>query len=447
MTTKNLPSVKALLYLALTLAMACLRGNGQEAERLPRFAFEGKLLVVACDTDMVPSAYVDGKLGPAGGPDVLSIIRLNQPLAQMRASTVEVTNSVTGPPAAVAVTPDGHYAIVVETQGTRPVNKPDATMKDLAPGKKITVVDITDPDKPKVVQQIDSYERAVSVAVNATGTLVAVAFSPKGHVAPVPLMLYRFREGRLLAPIEPKLPGFTAEDELSDAEFLPGKDVLGVVYSSPARPRLSLLRYAESPGQITLESWGNLIELDPSPFVVKFTSDGRFALVNSMHNFANGRGTVTSIQLNATVDSQRGPQHAIVSRVEAGEYPEGLAISPNGRWVATANLENSFLPLNDPKQRFFASLSLLQLDPATGRLDRVGEFPFDGLLPEPIVFDNSSNFIASASFGRYDDPKAGGSIRFWRIVDHNPQPGRIELIELTDSISVARGPQSIAIVR
>ena len=438
------------LSLAAAASLACRPASAQDAPHTPRFDFKGKLLVVACDADMLPSAYADGKLGPAVGSDVLAVIRLNQspdqPLSRLHAATVEVTNSVTGPPAAVAVTPDGRYAIVAETQGPRPAGKPDALLKNLAPGRKLTVVDLSDPDKPVVTQQIDSFERAVSVAVNPAGTLVAVTFAPEAHTN-VPLVLFRFRNGKLLDPSQPALPGYTATDELSDAEFLPGKDVLGVVFTAAPHARLSLLQIADRQGQLTLSPWGNEINIDPSPYIVKFTADGRFALVNSMHEFVDGRGTVTSIRLAASADPQGAPQHVIASRAEAGRFPEGLAISPNGRWVATANLENSYLPLNDPNQQFFASLSLLRLDPATGLLDRIGDFPFDGLLPEPLVFDNSSRFIAAGSFGRYDDPKAGGSINFWRIVDRNPQPGRVELIHLSDSVPVPRGPQSMAIVR
>ncbi len=431
-------------------SVACVFAPAQNPPHTPRFDFQGKLLVVACDTDMLPSAYADGKLGPAVGPDALAVIRLNpspgQPLAHSHAATVAVTNSVTGPPAAVAVTPDGHYAIVAETQGPRPANKPDATRKDLAPGKKLTVVDLSNPDKPVVTQQIDSYERAVSVAVNPAGTLVAVTFAPETHTS-VPLVIFRFEDGKLLNPSQPALPGYTAADELSDAEFLPGKNVLGVVFTAAPHARLSLLQVVDTQGRIALTPWGNDIAVDPSPYIVKFTADGRFALVNSMHEFADGRGTVTSIRLAASTDDHGSPQHAIVSRAQAGKFPEGLAISPDSHWVATANLENSYLPLSDPNQQFFASLSLLRLDPASGRLDRIGDFPFEGMLPEPLVFDNSSRFIAAGSFSRYDDPTAGGSITFWRIVDRNPQPGRVELIHLTDSVPVPRGPQSMAIVR
>ena len=432
--------------LAVWAGTACLQASGQEAHGTLRFDFKGKMLVVACDTDMVASAYLDGKLGPPVGPDVLSVIRLDQPHSLLRTATVEVTNSVTGPPVAVAVTPDGRYAIVVETQGPRPVNKPEATMKDLLPGRKITVVDLLHPDKPKVVQQIESYERAVSVSVNTAGSLVAVAFAARTHVKEPPVVIYQFHDGRLSAPVEPNVPDFHADDALTDAEFLPNRNVLALVYTTVSHPRFSLLSYAAQGNQITLQPWGNTVDLDRSPFLVKFTADGRFALINSMYG-ANVRGTLTSIQLASSLDDHGEPQHTIVSHTEAGELPEGLAISPNGRWAATANLERSYYPLADPHQKFFASLSLLRLDPTTGVLQRLGEFPFDGVLPEPIVFDNSSRFLAAGSFGQFDDPKAGGSINFWRIVDDNDEPGRVELVKLNDSVPVARGPQSMAIVR
>ncbi len=432
---------------AMVMACAALAAEGQTAAGPPpaRFDFQGKLLVVASDTDMLPSAYADGKLGPEAGVDVLSVIRLGGPIGGMRVATAEVTNSVTGPPAAVAVTPDGRFAIVAETQGKRPAGKPDATMKDLAPGRRLTVVDLTEPDRPRVVQQIDSYERAVSVAVNAAGTLVAVTFSPEGHAA-VPLVLFHLRNGRLTEPTEPSLPGYGPTDELSDAEFLDAQGALGVVYTSDDNSRLQLLHYADANGRVSLTPWGNEVRVDASPYLVKFSPDGRFAVVNSMHVFGNGRGTVTSIRLGVT-DAKGVIRHEIVSRVDAGKFPEGLAISPDGRWVATANLENSYLPVNDPEQRYFASISLFRMQAAEGTLEKVGDFAFDGLLPEPLVFDNSSRFLATGSFGRYDDPHAGGQIDFWRIVERNPQPGRVELVRLNESVPVARGPQSMAIVR
>lgn len=81
------------------------------------------MLVAVSDADMVASAYSDGKLGPAQGADALSVIRLGRPPGELRAAATGVSNSVTGPPAAVAVTPDGRYAVVAELRGPRPAGK------------------------------------------------------------------------------------------------------------------------------------------------------------------------------------------------------------------------------------------------------------------------------------------------------------------------------------
>jgi hypothetical protein len=87
------------------------------AEAPPRF--EGRALVSVSDADMLSSAYEDGDLGPTVGPDTLSVIRLDRAGQDYRAVEVAASNSVTGPPSSVAVTPDGHFAVVIETRGPR----------------------------------------------------------------------------------------------------------------------------------------------------------------------------------------------------------------------------------------------------------------------------------------------------------------------------------------
>ena len=69
---------------------------------------------------------------------------------------------------------------------------------------------------------------------------------------------------------------------------------------------------------------------------MRFTSDGRFALVNDMTVPPTGidvRGTVTSIELDAVRTPEGSPVHRIVSTARTGVQPEGLAVSPDGRWV------------------------------------------------------------------------------------------------------------------
>ncbi len=72
--------------------------------------------------------------------------------------------------------------------------------------------------------------------------------------------------------------------------------------------------------------------------------------------------------------------------------------SPDAQWIVTTNLEQSTQSFDNPKQGFFSSLTLIRLNSETGFLDKVKDFAFDGILPESAVFDNTSRFVAVATF-------------------------------------------------
>ena len=430
---------------AVLFGAPCLPTRAQSPASLPGFDFRGRYLVVVSDTDMLPSAYIDGKLGPVAGPDQLSVLRLDRPTQAMVPATVDVTNSVIGPPSSIALTPDGRCAVVIETQGPRPAGQADAKRGDLPPGQTITVVDLADPDHPKVVQKAATFDDPLSVSINADGSLIAVVFKKSSKRTQPLLALYPLQQGKLSEPLIPNLPGPDASDALISAEFHPRTNVLGLVYTE--HPRLSLVRLEVAGQNAAFFPWGEPVDLDIGPFLVRFTPDGRFALVNAMLLGTDIRGTVSSIRLAQSTATDGTPHHVLVSRVDTGVMPEGLAISPDQRWVATTNLERTAQPLDDPKQGFFSSVTLLRLDPQSGRLERVGEFPFEGLLPEAAVFDNTSRFLAVTCFAHFDPAQPGGSIDFWRLAGDYADPKRVELVKTGFSVPVARGPQSMVIAR
>ncbi len=436
-TTRN-----SLLFLGAIMLRTLAAAQSPQS---PESFFKGKLLVVACDTDMLPSAYLGGPLGPNVGPDQLAVIRLDQPLSGARAATVPVSNSVTGPPASVATTPDGRYAIVIETRGARSASA--TKLSDLPPGHAVTVIDLAEQDHPRVVQKFEGYENPLSISINYDGSLVAVAYAATDKQIVPPLALYRFDRGRLSKPFAPPVPGFTQGQKLTSAKFHPLQNTLALVYETPAK--LAFVRLADQDSALALSSMGNDVQVDQSSFTAVFTPDGRFVLVNAMLPFV--RGTVSSIRVGAPhgpADNADGqPHNFLVSRVQAGIFPEGLAVSPNGQWAVTSNLENSTFPLDDARQGFFSSLTLIRLEPTTGILTRVGDYPFDGMLPEAPIFDDSSRFIAVTNYSQFRNAKGGGSIDFWRLAKDAFDPGRAELVKMVESIPVPRGPQSISIVR
>ena len=124
-----------------------------------------------------------------------------------------------------------------------------------------------------------------------------------------------------------------------------------------------------------------------------------------------------------------------------------MMISPDGRLLATSNLECSAYPTGNPRHGAFASITLMRLNPRTGELSAVATHPFASVIPEALVFDNTSRYLAVVS---YDHPvvnRGKGSIGVWRVARDRRDPGRLELA-LTDlTLTVARGAQSMAIVR
>ena len=433
-------------YWALLIVLFLNEPNIANSQTLPNeanFTFKGRYIVAVSDADMVASAYLDGQLGPLEGQDALSVISLNRPVSQLKAVAIEASNSVTGPPSSVAVSPNGRYAVVIETRGPRPAGKSDPRLGDLPPGKTISVIDLADVNQPKLIQRLDGPERPLSVQFTRDGSFVAITYRPQDPNRS-PLAVYRFDQGKLADLSLPAIPTYSAGDVFNGLAFHPSQDKL--VLLNATQSTLSFFKFSTQGNTFRLTPWGNAVRVDPEPFKAQFTPNGRFVVVNAMYP-GSVRGSVTAVGLNVDTASEASPKHQIVSRALAGVLPEGLAMSPDGKWVVTTNLEQSTQPFDNAKQGFYASLTLLRLEPESGFLERVSDYSFDGILPESVVFDNSSRYLAVATFDHYDGRKPGGSIDFWRLTGDYYNPKRIELVKTGYSVPVRRGVHSMVLVR
>ena len=417
-------------------------------DRAAPMEFQGRYLVSISDADMVASAYVNGFLGPREGRDALSVIPLGGHVRELQAYEVEASNSVAGPPVAVAVTPDGRYAIVIETWAQRPDGAEDQqTFGDLTHGDRLQVFDLADPTQPTLVQDVAIAERPASVSINTDGSLIVVSFHPSGAGSETPLALIPFENGQIGEPVYPTIPGFVLGEHLIHAEWHPSRDLLALVNETTGE-----ISFVEVTGT-TLRAWGNVVQAEKAPYMVRFTPDGRYAIANALYWGADvegrwteaPRGSIVSIRLEAGTQPDGSPRHALVSRAMTGVSPEGIAISPDGRYVVTTNLERSYLPYDDNRITWFSSLSLITLDPETGQLRHVGDYPYDGILPEAAAFDASSQYVAVVNYDHFDDRIEGGSVDFWRIATDplDPQP---MLVQTRYSVPVTRGAHSMVLV-
>jgi DNA-binding beta-propeller fold protein YncE len=444
-----MPLIRSMAALAVA-GLAAAPTAAQDLDRHGRLAFEGRYILAVSDTDMLASAYVDGNLGPREGQDTLSVIRLGGNPRDWRAVGIKASNSVASPPAVLDVTPEGRWAFVVETWTPRPQGDGPHSFGDLRRGNRLLVFDVGNPDAPVLAQEIETFERPDAVRVSSDGSIVAVSFHPDGAGQKTPLALYPFSDGRLGEPVTPAISGWNLEQAgLVDMDWHPTERIIALLNHGEAD-----LRFARVNDDLSLEVFGNVVEIERAPLRAEFTPDGRHVVVNANYwgpdiagTYVEApRGSVLTVRMNAEVDGDR-IRHAVISRTETGVSPEGLAISPDGRWVVTTNLERSYLPYDDPRITWFSSLTLAKLDQETGVFTRIGEFNYDGILPEAAVFDNSGNYLAVANFDHFDDRREGSSVDFWRIQADPLDPSNIQLVKTEHSVRVPRGVHSMAIAR
>lgn len=165
-------------WFAVSVALATITLPVLAQNRTAPMNFAGRYLVSVSDADMLASAYEDGRLGSREGKDAISVIPVGKHVSKLKAYDTIASNSVAGPPVAVAVTPDGRYALVVETWQQRPEGAwENQTFRDLEQGDRILVFDLQDPTNPTLAQDLAIAERPDSVSINFDGSLVAVSLT------------------------------------------------------------------------------------------------------------------------------------------------------------------------------------------------------------------------------------------------------------------------------
>jgi hypothetical protein len=432
---------------AHSVAQVSPRATSTRTQTAP-LDFQGRMLVSISDADMVASAYVDRQLGPREGQDALSVIPLGGDYRQMQAVELEgVTNSVAGPPSAISVSSDGRWAFVIES--FRPATQTMKLFTDLKQGTHLIAIDLSNPRRPRIHQQLDVGTRPETVEISPQGDMLLVTLHPADgrQLAFVP-----WNKGQFGKPVYRTLPDVGKDVRVSHAVWHPsGNFIAGTLVD---QGRILFARVVKNEGTIALEPWGNPVLVGKYPFKITFTQDGKFLMTTNLQWGPDvqgfwteaPRGAIAVVRF-ASQPAQTGqPQHLLVSVAETGVSPEGIAISPNGRFVATTNLERSYLPYNDRRITWFSSLTLMQFDPQTGHLETIGDYPYEGVLPEALVFDRSGEYLAVANYDHFNDLQQKGSIDFWRIVTNDWTHPTPRLVQTTHSVPVTRGVHSMVLV-
>jgi DNA-binding beta-propeller fold protein YncE len=301
---------------------------------------------------------------PDTGPDTLTVIDASSNPPRVTA-TVSVQHTLAGPPQAVAITPNGRLAIVSAP------NYYDRSEQKLVPENFLQVIDLT-ATAPHVIEKIDVGAHPQGLAINRDGTLLLAA-TTGGTVA-------------VLA-----IDGNTVH--LKDQIKVADKRLSGVSFTHDGKAALVALR--DEQGVVVLDvSGGNVstardrVTTGIGPYSIDVSSDGKWAVVGN----AGLGALVNPGHLNADADSftlidvSHRPFCA-VQHVTVPSVPEGVAISPDGRWIAVQAMDGSNLPADNPARKPRGRVQLFEI--RRGKAVRTADLP-GGEAAQGIVFSADS---------------------------------------------------------
>lgn len=300
--------------------------------------------------------------------DTLDLIDASTFPPQVLAS-VEVEASVAGPPQAVAITPDGSLAVV-----SAPNRYNQAQKKNIF-GTYLQVVDL-EARPPRVNGKVDLTHHPQGLAINRAGNLLLAA-TVGGTVS-----VFEIGARTLAAAGEVAV----GAGRLAGVAFTPdGKSALVA-----QRDEQGVMVLDVDSGSVTTRR--ERVATGVAPYAIDVSSDGQWAVVGNV-GLAGLPGRVGTLAADADsvtlIDISRRPFRA-VQHCSVPSLPEGVAISPDGRWVAVQSMDGSNLEAGNPCRRERGRLLLFEI--RGGQLARVGDLPA-GEAGQGVVFSADSRYV------------------------------------------------------
>ncbi len=274
-------------------------------------------------------------------PDSITVIDMGRYPPKILGTT-HVPASMIGPPGAVAVGPGEKFAIVTAAEKYDPANpaKP-------APDDKVSVIDLTMPSSPKVMQSLTAGPGASGVSINRAGTLALVA--AKGEDA---IHIYTVA-GNKLTPA-----GKVALDPKSaptDVVFTPdGRKALAVAQGTSKIVELAV-------NGSTVTKTGNDVAPGRMPYGAVVTPDSAYSINTNLGGSLDVAGVAPGQRMHrvGTISMIDLKAHKLVASAEVGQTPEHVALSADGKYVAVVVANGTASAKSDPK--FASVLGILRV--------------------------------------------------------------------------------------
>jgi DNA-binding beta-propeller fold protein YncE len=448
------PLSTSLLGAALTAGMT-LAASAASAQGIDSLAglSAGRVAVIS-DGDFVARTYADAVLAPAeaGYRDVLTVLSIAD--GKVTRSELALSNSVTAAPEVLELTPDGRTAFVAERLGER--TKGATRVKDLPAGNRLFAVDLSDPASPRLADTAQIGIHPEGLAVSPDGTRVAVVSNTAEESL---LQIVAFSDGRFGTVARFNLAdlGVTGSTDgprkgvtATNVQWHPSGRYLAANITT--QNRVAFFEVGEAAGTATLKPWGNIVETGRDPFVGRFTPDGGYYLTSNWGRDFSATtldGRIPEAASTMSVIRLADPEaetvrHESIASVETDVSAEGMAVSPDGRLVATFNMRGTSFAAGTPRHGREAGISLMGFEPETGVLRKLDDYSFEAVLPEGGTFDLTGDHLIATSFEAQPDaePGIGAGLAVFRVIrDGTPRlepVGRVALPHGVHHVDVAR---------
>jgi len=311
------------------------------------------------------------RLLPAGR-DSLDIFDTSvHPESPQRVATISLPNSIYGPPTNLAVTPDQTLGLIADSMAWTEVDGKWVP----SPGNDLYVIDLKS-NPPAVADRIKVGSQPSGLAINRQGTLALVANRAGCSVSVLKIAAGTVRWA-------------------GDVDI--GSPVIAVSFDATGKRAFVAKLDDHRLGVLHVE--GTTVTHDASedivtglvPFNLAITPDGGLALTVDMGKPTASDGhadTVSVVDLDATPPR-------VIDKIMVEDGPEGITISPDGKFAAVAIVQGSNCPSDSWFHHPVGQIVLLSITGKTVR--RAGNIDV-GALPEGMAFSPDSRYLYVGNF-------------------------------------------------
>jgi DNA-binding beta-propeller fold protein YncE len=309
------------------------------------------------------------------GKDTVSIIDIRNRAEPRLVANLPLMNTIAGPPTNLAITPNNRLALIANSLDW----VADGASWKGVPDDKLFVVDLT-AAPPKQIATIAVGKQPSGMAINHAGNLALIADRADNSVS---VLTINGKEVKLV-------------DTLALSEqAMPNLDATAVAITPDGKHALVTLSLANRVELLTIDGakvtdTGYAMATGINPYNVQITPDGKLGLVNNQGPGPSD-GQVDTL---AVIDMEQNPPR-VIDQVVLGDGPEGLAVSPAGGYAAALVLNGSLSPKSAFYYHDHALVALLRIEGKKVRKISEAEV---GAVAEGIAFSPDGRFLYVGNF-------------------------------------------------